>query len=123
MVEAHVYCCQRCGIIFEAEGTRNFCDSCQKALSASGARVVVYTHTCKSCLRKFDDRASQSKYCPKCKDIVASRQRNSWKAEYYKKPMPERKTVHKSKDIAQIAKEAREKGMSYGRYVAKYGIK
>lgn len=124
MSEMHIYCCDRCGGIFESATAEEFCESCRKSLSAPTARVLTYQHTCVRCGTAFASKASQGKYCSACRRIVSNEQKARWAYENEKtEQMPQRTRPGKkgNASIAEIAKKAAEMGMSYGAYVAKFG--
>lgn len=120
--ETHVYCCDRCGEIFEDVEEQAFCEECRKALSQPAARVIVYEHTCIRCGKTYQSKAVHGKYCSSCRNIVHAEQKQQWG---HKNPINVVKTKRSKsrgqKGIIEDAKRAADLGMSYGAYKAKYG--
>ena len=124
MSEMHVFCCERCGDIFEAETEQAFCKDGRKALAQPTARVTIYEHICTRCGKKYDSRKAQGKYCPDCRPIVCNQQKMEWAArngKYDYEPAPKKRITKGNEGITDIVKKAAALGMSYGQYMSKYG--
>lgn len=105
--------CAACGKLMYWT-THAFCETCR-------------TPRCVVCGDRIIGRGHNAKYCYKCKaDLLRSRSKEAddktksvkQKKPKQKKPKKQKTTTQKVKDIATLAAEA---GMSYGKYVAKYG--
>lgn len=123
--EGHIYCCERCGGIFESVKTEAFCEECRKSLSTPTARVLTYQHTCTRCGTEYVSKSATGKYCSVCRRIVANEQKARWayeqEAKYGKPEPPKRKAKKGNAGIAEIVKKATAMGLSYGEYVSKFG--
>ena len=113
-MDNHIYCCNRCGTIFESETDEDYCESCRALFRRSRPRTAVYLHECGVCGRKYRSK-SKTPARPLCPDCKAAEQRMSAErlSPSPKKPAPAPKLT-----IADIDSLARERGISYGRAVA-----
>ena len=75
------------------------------------------TVSCQMCLREFLANTEKAKYCPECRKLRAKEQQ----AAYYRRKGSKGKAVKKSA-LSEIAEKASAEGISYGKYVAKYGV-
>lgn len=121
MSETHIYCCDRCGTIFEDEGEQEFCADCRALLAKPTARVITYEHNCIRCGIAYRSKASQSKYCATCRGIVHNEQKRRWFDENpgSTEPKPKKRLARGQASIIEDVKRAAALGMSYGVYKSK----
>ena len=115
-MENHIYCCNRCGTIFESERDEDFCESCRALFRRSRPRTSVYLHECELCGKKYRSKSKTPArtICPDCK---AAEQR--MKADRLSPPKILRRT-QPAESISEICRQAELHGMTYGEFVAKY---
>jgi predicted nucleic acid-binding Zn ribbon protein len=121
--------CKYCGKVIKIKFGK------QSAYCSTECRLAYYTNlhrtntTCAVCGGPLSGR--NRKYCsPECKKKETSRLQYLKNREAYKssKPKAESKAVVKKrrdkarKDLLKIVKKATEEGLTYGQYVAKYGL-
>jgi len=88
----------------------------------------MYEKVCAYCGKTFEHNNTQTKYCGnECRAAVQREQNLRHRRKYLDrqatKPKAKRKPkIEKPKTLSEIAAAAREAGMTYGEYVAKYGI-
>lgn len=101
------YVCEWCGITFrDDKHERKFCSSaCYESSRGHGVKNEKgeYVKVCRFCGREFTAKTYQTRYCPDCK-------------EHNKMP-----PVRKKSTLGQDAAEARNHGLSYGKYMARSG--
>ena len=116
--------CDRCGKIYTPRTTiQRFCsEKCRElywqAEHAQKRKESIQPYKCEYCGKEFVPRARNQVYCSRQCGRAASRRL------YTEPPKKEEKVVNKTenmREIARIARSAREKGLSYGRYTARYG--
>lgn len=82
---------------------------------------------CKICQKHFIANRSNMVYCsPKCREAGKRLQTREWLAEDRAKdkaPKKDKKPKEKPLSIAEINARALAEGLSYGKYVAKMGLK
>lgn len=116
-MEKHIYCCNRCGAIFESETDEDHCESCRALFRRSRPRTAVYLHKCGVCGKKYRSK-SKTPARPLCPDCKAAEQRMN--AERLSPPKRAARRTQPAESIADICRLAELYGMTYGEYVAKY---
>ena len=116
-MENHIYCCNRCGTIFESPVDEDYCESCRALFRRSRPRTAVYLHECGVCGRKYRSK-SKTPARPLCPDCKAAEQRE--KADRLSPPKRAARREQPAESIADICRLAALNGMTYGEYVAKY---
>lgn len=116
-MEKHIYCCDRCGTIFESETDEDYCESCRALFRRSRPRTAVYLHECEVCGRKYRSK-SKTPARPLCPDCKAAEQHMN--AERLSPPKRAARRTQPAESIADICRLAELYGMTYGEYVAKY---
>lgn len=102
--------CACCGIEFETErNAKKYCSvKCRAKFNKKQARIKMKTCTCNWCGIVFETEKKR-KYCSEDCRMIANRRKKN-------------KALKHNKSIEQIAKLAREAGLSYGQYVQKMGL-
>ena len=116
-MDNHIYCCNRCGTIFESPADEDYCESCRALFRRSRPRTAVYLHECGVCGRKYRSK-SKTPARPLCPDCKAAEQRMN--AERLSPPKRAARRAQPAESIADICRLAELYGMTYGEYVAKY---
>ena len=121
--------CDNCGKEFTPRiGNQRFCsrkcsDLKWQADRAAARRASLRVRKCAQCGKEFQPRTGNQIYCCRSCGIVANREEAK---RFYPAPAPPEKNAAKKntenmREIARLAKNARERGVSYGRYVADHG--
>jgi DNA-directed RNA polymerase subunit RPC12/RpoP len=77
---------------------------------------------CVVCGKEFETKSNKSKYCPECKEKGLHRIQNYTDAKTLKLMRAHLEAYKKSANaLANINAKARELGLTYGQYQAKYG--
>lgn len=128
VVERHSYAqryCKDCSVIVRREQKR--VDAIERReglkLKNSGEKTIK----CVRCGVSVECRSPSQMYCPNCALEAAHEQRKKWWKEHYiRKETPKAQKTVKKKEIglslAEVDRRARAEGLSYGKYVAKYGL-
>jgi len=107
--------CARCGVIFEKRGYRKYCDDC-RSLAKNELTRTSYERMknkrigiCHRCGIEFTYiyKGSERALCDDCKNIYKSGSHAEREVKRKKKAGP---------TLAELEREARKKGMSYGKY-------
>jgi len=80
------------------------------------------TRTCPVCGKEFIIKGKR-KYCSEeCSEKVCSQRKKTWGKEYYRKPgrinAKQEGAQKRESSLQELARKAREAGMTYGQYVA-----
>lgn len=79
--------------------------------------MAEMTKVCMMCFREFLTKSHRAECCPECR----TRRMYDVQAEYRRRKKEAKKAKQVSR-ISEIAALAAAEGMSYGQYVAKYGV-
>ena len=120
--------CPHCGGVYTPRtATQRFCgEKCRdlywQAKRAKEREKSLQPRKCDFCGKEFVPKSGNQIYCSKRCGIKKARDEGR---RLDKKPAEkEKKVVNKTenmREIARIDRSAREKGLSYGRYIARYG--
>lgn len=87
-------------------------------------RKIAYKTTCPICKKDFQTVCTNRVYCSDACQREAGRIKNHERGVQYKvkRQKSAQKKTRKANELTEIDKLARAAGMTYGQYVAKYGI-
>ncbi|MBQ3330301.1 MAG: hypothetical protein IJG87_03885 [Ruminococcus sp.] len=120
-MDSHIYCCSRCGEIFESKTDEELCASCRVVMQRSRAQTIIYEHTCERCGSKYKSKGKTARYCLDCPQEVQREKAKKWNERARTAPPPKKKAVkppEEHRSIAEICKLAELNGITYGRAVA-----
>ena len=100
--------CLICGETFEALNGAKGCPECRTA----NQKATPTKRICEICKKEFE-AVGTAKYCPTCRELEAQRL-----AERAREKREKRRVPSDPQHLADMAKAARELGMSYGQYSA-----
>lgn len=76
---------------------------------------------CQRCHRQFEALGNRAMYCPECKPKHVKEREANNKRECARRKRLEQDTKKPVVSIEEQTRRAKEAGMTYGQYVAKYG--
>ena len=108
--------CARCGVIFEAQGSKKYCDDCRRFARNEAQRNSREKHKetrtgiCTRCGKEFEFvfRGSERALCDDCRYKLGGRPKSE----------PKKRKKKKGPTLKEIERAANEKGISYGKYKA-----
>ena len=130
----HTRTCPVCGAEFVPKSNHQvYCgmlcreEAARRRKAAKAAKKEYGKGTCPVCGEEFVKETGNQAYCSaRCRQLLQNRQKAEARAAERRERQAAKKAPRRKKpggqSAASIVREARKEGLSYGQYVAKYGV-